>query len=237
MAVTSPAFPATDAAAQPRPAAWLRVALLAAIPAALAAVLIKVTVGEGILDRAVAFEELHGGAVVDTPFTRTEQQAGMLLGDLIFAVGIAALLAGLLVLGSGRLPGHQRWSAAALAGAWGLLVVPAFAYPALPPGVGSGLDSAARQWLFGACVALGVGGALAAARAWRAIPGRERWSVGAALLAAPVAIAVLVLPDQRAEAGPPGDLVLEFRVASFASQAVFWIVLAAVGRRLLRPPA
>jgi Probable cobalt transporter subunit (CbtA) len=233
MAATSRSFPATEAVARPRPGAWLRVALLAAVPAALAAGAVELTVGRGILDRAVGFEERHAGAVLDAPFTRTQQEAGMLLGNLLYAAGIAAVLAGLLVLGASRRGARERRCAAVLCGAWGLVVVPVVAYPPLPPGVDSGLDIAPRQWLFAACAVLGAGGALAAVRAWRALAGVERRLAAAALLAAPIAVAALLLPDQRVGEAPSAGLLRDFRLVSITSQAAFWLVLGAVGAALL----
>ena len=103
MAVTSPASPATEAVEALRPSGWLRTALLAAIPACVAAVVVQFAVGDPVLDRAVALEE-RGASVLTTPFTRAEQQAGLFLGDLVFAVGIAAVLAGLLVF----VAAHER---------------------------------------------------------------------------------------------------------------------------------
>ncbi len=236
MAVTSPASPATEAARALRPSGWLRAALLAAIPACAAAVVVQVAVGDRVLDRAVALEE-RAAPVLNAPFTRAEQQAGLFLGDLVLAVGIAAVLAGLLVLAaaSGR-AAHERWLDATFIGAWAVVVVPAVAYPPLPPGVDAGLDITARQWLFAACVALGAAGAAQAVRVARDARRRRRLASSAAVRIAPVVVAAHVLPAPRVGPDTP-DLLLEFRLVSLASQLAFWVVLALAGAVLLRRPA
>lgn len=239
MAATSRSSPATEAAAQPRPGHWLRTALLAALPAALSALAVEVLVGRSVLDRAIAFEEVHAGPLAGAVFTPGQQRAGMVLGELLYASGVAAILAGLLVLGGGRRPPRERWVVATLAGAWAMVVVPAIAYPPLPPGVESGLDITARQWLFTACAVLGAGAVVGTVRAWRALNGLWRPVAAVALLAAAPIVAAGVLPDQRA-ASAPADLLRDFRLVTVASQLVFWVVLGVVGALLardVRPPA
>src|SRR5437870_2994009 len=98
MAATSPWHRATDVAAAPGPGAWLRIALLAAIPAVLLSAAIELMIGSHILDRAVFLEAQHGGVgALAGPFTRSQQHGGMLLADLLYGCGVATILAGLLV--------------------------------------------------------------------------------------------------------------------------------------------
>jgi predicted cobalt transporter CbtA len=233
MAATSPSFPATEAVAQPRPGHWLRTAQLAALPAALAAVAVEVLGGRGVLDRAIASEEVHAGPLAGAMFTPGQQRAGMVLGEVLYATGVAAILAGLLVLGGGRRPPRERWAVAAFAGAWAMVIVPAIAYPPLPPGVASGLDITVRQWSFAACAVLGAGAVVGAVHAWRALDRLWRPVAAVALLAAAPIVAVGVLPDQRA-ASAPDDLLRDFRLVTVASQLMFWIVLGVVGALLTR---
>jgi predicted cobalt transporter CbtA len=158
----------------------------------------------------------------------------MLLADLLYGCGVATILAGVLVLVPGTRRAGARWLTATFAGAWGAVVVPAIAYPPLPPGVKSGLDIAVRQWLFLGCFALGAAGALAASVAWHRAGRRSRFLGAAAALAMPLAITIAVLPDQRVGRVPDKELLTHFRIVAVCAQLVFWIVLALAGTLLLR---
>lgn len=230
-AVTSPRSPATEHAAPAlRATGWLRVALLAGLAGAIAALVFDLLVAEGVIDRAIALEEAgpHSHALgVPEPFSRSGQKGGLVVGELALGLGFALVLAGALtfltpLVASGR----RLWLLVVGATAWSVVVLPAVSYPALPPGVASEVGTGQRQLLWLAAVAIGLASFVAAALAWR----RSR-VLGAAALVGAAALAAF-LPDQRA-AATDGSLLFEFRAAAVVSQLLFWSALAAAGHWLL----
>lgn len=230
-AATSPPSPATEQpAATLRATAWLRVALIAGLAGALAALVFDLLVAEGVIDRAIALEESgpHSHALgVPEPFSRSGQKGGLVVGELALGLGFGLLLAGALTFLTPLVASPRRlWLLVVGAAAWSVVVLPAVAYPALPPGVASGLGTGERQLLWLAAVAIGLASFAAAALAWR----RSR-VLAAAVLVVPTVLAAL-LPDQRA-AATDGSLLFEFRAAAVVSQVLFWSALAAGGFWLL----
>ncbi len=138
MADTSAAFPVTDRAAAWPGLGWLRVAVLAGLVGGLGAAAFNGLFGESVLGEAIRLEEAGAEHVtaIAAPFTRGEQQGGMVLGELVLGGGLGLLLAGAaLVAGPAFLgPARRAWLALVAAGAWAFLALPAIAYPALPPG-------------------------------------------------------------------------------------------------------
>ena len=178
MADTSAAFPATDRAAAWPGLGWLRVAVLAGLVGGLGAAAFNGLFGEPVLGEAIRLEEAGAEHVtaIAAPFTRGEQQGGMVLGELVLGGGLGLLLAGAaLVAGPAFLgPARRAWLALVAAGAWAFLALPAIAYPALPPGVESSLPIDTRQLSYVALVGAGVLGAVLGRLAWLHVAGRLR---------------------------------------------------------------
>jgi len=181
---------------------------------------------------------LEGGAPRHVPvavpevFTRGEQHAGLVLAELLLAVGLALLLAGMATFLGALAPPRRVWLGIVAAAAWATVALPAVEYPPLPPGVGSELPIGERQPAYLALVAAGLLGARAAAAAWRS--GRLRpWA--ALLLLAPAAVAMLLLPGSRAHPRIPADLLRDFRIVAVAGQLLLYVGFALAGAWLLRP--
>ncbi|MBM3677456.1 MAG: CbtA family protein, partial [Actinobacteria bacterium] len=230
-AVTSRAHPATESA-RLRATAWLRVALIAGLAAALVALVFDLLVAERVVDRAVALEAGTGhdhALGVPEPFSRAGQRGGLVAGELMLGLGFGLLVAGALTFLAPLVAAPRRlWLLVVGGFAWAVVALPNAVYPPLPPGVDSALPLGERQLLWLAAVAIGIGGFAGAALAWSR---RRRW-VAAAALACPLALAVMLLPDQRA-AVTDGTLLAEFRAAAITSQVLFWAAFAGAGAFLL----
>ena len=116
--------------------------------AAVCVTVFDLTVSERVVGRAIAAEDAHGahGALaVPEQFTRGEQRGGLVLAELLYALGAAFVLAGLAILcGRVREPA-SRWVALSAAGAWSLVVAPALVLPPLPPGAEAAASIEARR--------------------------------------------------------------------------------------------
>ncbi len=231
---TSSALPATRAESRLTATGWLRVAVIAALAAAAVSIAFDLLVAERVVDRAVAHESAlnHAPLAVPEPFSRGDQRGGLVLGEALFAVGIALLLAGATTLLSPRFRSPLRlWILAGAAGLVGVVLYPALVYPPLPPGVASGLEIGDRQLFYLLTVGLGIGAVAAAARvasrSWRGVV------AAATCLVVPALLAVALLPDPRAADTVGHGLLAEFRAVSITSQVLFWGTLTAVGALLL----
>ena len=234
-AVTSAARPAIDASGRMTAAAWLRVALLAGLVAALVTIAFELLVAERVVDHTIALEGAHEHAplAVPEPFSRQGQRGGLVLGELLLGCGIALLLAGAATfLGTRSRSPLRLWLLMGAAGLWAAVLLPALVYPPLPPGVASGLGIDERQLLYLVTIGLGLGGVAAAAHALAL--SRHRLPLVAASLLVPAAIALLALPGQEAAHTIAPGLLGEFRAVSIASQVLFWTTLIAIGALLLR---
>jgi predicted cobalt transporter CbtA len=240
--------------AWPGAGGWLRVALLAALAAALAASAFDFAVSEGLVDRAVRLESATGGhahaaadaagkaLAVPEPFGRKTQRGGLVVAELVYGAGVAFLLAGAAaVLGPGtRRPRRPRRFLLTTIGAFTFasLVLPAVTYPPLPPGAETLRGISERQLLYLGLLALGVAGAAGAAFSLgRPLLRRpERLALATAVLAGTVAVALFGFPGDPLAAPYPDPALLDrFRAAAIGSQALFWAVLAAAAWWLMRP--
>ena len=131
MAGTSAAFPATDRAAAWPGLGWLRVAVLAGLVGGLGAAAFNGVFGEPVLGETIRLEEAGAEhvAAIAAPFTRGEQQGGMVLGELVLGAGLGLLLAGGALLAGPALlgPARRAWLALVTVGAWAFLTLPAIA--------------------------------------------------------------------------------------------------------------
>jgi hypothetical protein len=222
------------------PAVWLRAALAAALLATVLASVFDLTVSEHVVDRAVAREQgARGSHALAMPeqFTRREQRGGLVLAELLYAAGSAALVAGVAILLGRTARPALRWLMLSAAAAWALVVVPALVLPPLPPGAAVAASLHARRATFVLAVAIGVAGCAVAAWAWRRTEGRPvraRVLASSATLVVSGLIVVVALPADRLAARVQPALLRDFRLASFASQALLWAGFAAGGAIVLR---
>jgi predicted cobalt transporter CbtA len=231
MAGTSAAFPATDRAAAWPGLGWLRVAVLAGLVGGLGAAAVNGILGEPVLGEAIGLEEAGAEhvAAVAAPFSRGEQQGGMVLGELVLGAGLGLLLAGAALLAGPAFLGPTRraWLAVVAAGAWSFLALPAIVYPALPPGVESSLAIDTRQLSYLALVGTGVLGVVLGRLAWL------RLAAVALAFALPAVVAVGLLPGEHVVTPVDDGLLMRFGVAAVGGQAVFWTLTGLAGLWLL----
>lgn len=224
------------------PAQWFRAALVAAVVAAVCVTVFDLTVSERVVSRAVAAEDahgVHGALAVPEQFTRGEQEGGLVLAELLYAVGAAFVLAGVAILGGLVRNPAFRWVALSGAAAWSLAVAPAFALPPLPPGAEAAASIDARRLTYVSAVLIGAAGCVGAAWMWRRTESRRaavRVLASATALAASAVIVLVALPGDRLVGEVDAALVRDFRLASFVSQALFWVACAAGGVLALRRP-
>ena len=189
---------------------WLRVTLIAAIVAALATIAFDFAVSEPIVDRTVRLEQAEGGhthrdgadraLAVPAPFGRDTQHGGLAIAELVYAAGVAFLLAGAAAVtgpGKRRSRTPRRFLLTAIGAlAFASLVLPAATYPPLPPGAETLRGISERQLLYLGLLLLGVAGAAAAAT-------RARLSPATLLVetATPLALVALVVAARRHIAG------------------------------------
>jgi Probable cobalt transporter subunit (CbtA) len=202
---------------------WLRVGLLATLAGFTVALVVGVTIGEAVLDRAIALEGDLGDAAEALPFTRSEQRAGFVLAQLAVTVGLAFVLAGLASVA--RIPAEPvAWLRVCAGAALALTVVPAIVVPPLPPGADTGVAIGERQALYIAAIAAGAIAAFVALRTA---------GLRTAVLAVAVGGLVAALAPGREIEGVPADLARDFRLVSIGGQLAFWLATAAAGAVLL----
>ncbi len=237
MADTSAAFPATDRTGVWPGLGWLRVAILAGLFGGLAAAAWNGVIGEPVLGQTIRLEEAGAEHVtaIAAPFTRSEQQGGMILGELALGAGLGLLLCGAaLIAGPSFLgPARRAWVILVAAGTWAFLALPTLKYPALPPGVESSLSIGTRQLSYLALVGAGVLGAALARIAWLRFQGRLRSPIAVAAFALPALLAVTLLPGEQATTPIDEGLLTRFRAAAVGGQTVFWTLTALTGLWLL----
>lgn len=231
-------LPATERAAWPG-SGWLRIAVLAGLAGALAAAAWNGLLGEPVLGQAIKLEDaatahVHAVAVTE-PFTRREQQGGMVLAELLLGCGLGLLIAGAALLAGPRFLGPVRrgWLALVGVGAWSFLVLPAIAYPAVPPGVASSLSIDTRQLSYVTLVCSGVLGAVLARVTWLRLAGGMRAVAGAAAFLGPAVLAVALLPHEHVATPIDHGLLTRFRLVAVGSQAVFWGLTGIAGLWLI----
>jgi len=184
-----------------------------------------------VLDAAARQEAPAHDVILLEPFTRAQQHGGMIVGELLLGVAAALLFAGLaLAIGPAAGAPRRLWHEAAAAALFAVVLLPALKYPPRPPGVASALPIGERQAAYLVLVSAGLAAACAAALLLR----RGARARAAAALVVPAALAITLLPADRGETALPSRLVNEFRLASIAAQAIFWLAFALTGSLLLR---
>ena len=237
MAGTSAASPATERRVVWPGLGWLRVGLLAGLAGGLGAAAFNGLLGERVLGKAIRLEEAGAShpIAIGEPFSRGEQQGGMIVGELVLGAGLGLLLAGAALLAGTGFVGTARraWLIIAGTGAWAFLALPAVKYPALPPGVESTLPIETRQLSYLVLVGAGLLGVVLARLASLYL---RRWlrPVAAAIaFTLPALLALALLPAEQTVTAVDADLLVRFRAAALGSQAVFWTLTAAAGLWLL----
>jgi hypothetical protein len=237
MGDTSAAFPATDRVSAWPGTGWLRVAVLAGIVGGLGAAAWNGAVGESVLGAAIRLEEAGAEHVstVAAPFTRGEQQGGMVVGELLLGAGLGLLLAGAaLVAGQAFLGATRRaWLGLVAAGAWSFLALPAIKYPAFPPGLESSLSIETRQLSYLVLVGAGALGAVLGRLVRLRLDSALRPLIALLAVALPAALALILLPGEHAANSFDADLLFRFRAAAIGSQTLFWALTALAGLWLL----
>ena len=216
--------------------------LLAGLVAGLAAFCVAYVVGEPSLSAAVALEESgvpgHDHAAADpaepdhasgTVVPRSLQSTlGLATGTVVAGATLGGLLGVLSALVLGRLGTAGPRTTALLLTGVGLVavqLVPFWAYPPNPPGIGSDATLGLRTSLYFVLLAISVLAAVAAVLLGRALARRwDGWHAGVA-----------------AVAGYPASLLFDFRMASLLTPVTLWAVLgvtlAELLARLVRRPA
>lgn len=198
--------------------------------AAMAAVL--AVAGEGPIGRAIALEA--GGG--DEVFGRGAQQAGGVLGALIFGVVAGTVLSLVFAVVRRRLATGDDWRAAvglAAAAFTTVFLVPFLRYPANPPGVGDPDTIGRRTALY--LLALGWSG-VATWAAWRAaralgdrrLPDSSRLPAVAAVYVALVGVGLVALPPNPDPLTAPAGLLWQFRLATVGGALALWSVTGTV---------
>jgi predicted cobalt transporter CbtA len=173
---------------------------------------------------------------------------GLATGTLVAGVTLGGLLGVLSALVLGRLGSAGPRSTALLLAGVGLVaaqLVPFWAYPPNPPGVGTEATLGLRTSLYFLLLAISVLAAVAAVLTGRAL--HRRWGAWYAGLAAVAAYLLLVcatmalLPGfDEVPASYPATLLFDFRMASLLTSVTLWAVLgvtlAELLARLVRRP-
>ena len=219
--------------------AYLRRGMAAGLLAGLLAGLFAFSVGEPLLDRAIAVEEARAEGSGDTHgsahheeevFSRPTQKVGLFFATGLFGATVGGVFGLAFVFFRDRLAvrGELRRSVALAGAAFaGAFLIPFLKYPANPPSVGDPETIGARTAAYFMMVALSLLVVLAAWLAARRLreggvdAPRRRLFVGAGLAVA-VAALFLALPAGPSAGDFPTGLLWGFRLSSFGTQLVFW---------------
>lgn len=223
-------------------AAVLRAAVLAALVGGGALGVFHLIVGEPVVDRAIAGEEAreqalninedHGQEV----FSRRTQKFGLIAASVTYALAIGLIFGGVYAAAGERLPGgsaRRRALVLAAVAWWVIFLAPFLKYPGNPPGVGDPDTVYERQALYVLFLLLATLG-LAVAGLWGRSLMRHGARTAMAVAAALGAYAVfftalwLVMPANPDVNDAPISLLVQFRAASVAGAALFWLVFGLV---------
>lgn len=211
----------------------VRRGIVAGLLAGLAAGLFALLVAAPAVDAAIALEEAAGAAAGGEGLARSTQRIGLVVGTAVFGAAMGVAFGVAAAFARGRIVG-DAWRRSLVIGAvavFGLVIVPALAYPPNPPGVGDPGTVGLRAGLYLALAGLGV---LVIVAAWQ----WQRWLVArkvrpataqVVVLTAAMALlgAVLALrPDLGGAVDFPAELLWQFRLSSIATQVILWSVMA-----------
>jgi Probable cobalt transporter subunit (CbtA) len=214
----------------------LRRGLLAGLAAGLVSGVYLLLVGEPVIDATIRLEAAaSGGAEAAEVYSRGTQKLGLVGATVLYGLAVGGGFALVHQLLEPRMAAGSAWDKAvrlAAAGFGTLFLVPFFAYPANPPGVGDPATAGTRTRLYLAAIALS---AVISLLAWLAAhrlaeQGVERWrrqfAVGAGYLVA-VGLAYAVLPEVTEQVNVPAEVLWDARLAAASGQALLWACLGA----------
>ena len=212
--------------------------MLAGLLAALLAFSFAKVYGEPQVDRAIAFEEQAAKAkgeaeepeIVSRP---VQASIGLLTGVVVFGTALGGLLALAYAFVGGRLVHFPPRTTAILIAVLGFLavyIVPYLKYPANPPAVGEPDTIGYRTQLFFGMIVFSLAALAIAISAGRQFADKlGNWNAilaGGAIYIGLTALAAYMLPPiNEVPANFPADLLWNFRVVSFGTQAILWIVI------------
>ncbi len=221
----------------------LREGLVAGAAGGLVTSIYLMLVVEPILADALALEE-RGEGVHQELFTRGVQQAGGVIGTILYGVLLGVILAATVASVRDRLAGDdwQRSMRVAATGFVSVLLVPFLKYPPNPPGVGDPGTVGRRTALYLLFLAISVAAAwsgwrVARSRTARGASRRLATVSGVVAYVVVVGAAALLLPGSGNVVSLPAELLWRFRTSSLGGSALLVSVSASVlGWRLVRPP-
>jgi predicted cobalt transporter CbtA len=216
--------------------------MLAGLLAALLAFSFAKVYGEPQVDRAIAFEEhehshahSHSGNAEEPELVSRDVQAsiGLLTGVVVYGTALGGLFALAFAFISGRLLQLPPRATALILAALGFLVlyiVPYLKYPANPPAVGAEDTIGYRTQLYFTMLVFSAAALTIAVTFGRQLYARlGGWNAtiaGCAAYLALVGIAAYALPAiNEVPAAFPADLLWNFRVAAFGTQAILWTAI------------
>jgi predicted cobalt transporter CbtA len=193
---------------------------------------------EPFIDRAIGIETQKNMASGDTvdlneqSHYRMWQKAGEIVAGTIFGVSLGALVGIVFAYAKNRLPGSSNQKKAViLTGVmfFVLFLVPALKYPPNPPAVGNPSTIYYREILYIALITISGLSSLVLAILYRKLNGfRSKNIIIPLLYAIIVSVAYLTLPSNPDEITIPNDLIINFRVASVTTIAMFWVLLGVI---------
>ncbi len=218
--------------------AYLRRGMAAGLLAGLLAGLFAFSVGEPLLDRAIAIEEASAGAHhhEEEVFSRPTQKAGLFFATGLFGVTVGGIFGLAFAFFRGRLAANgdlRRSVSLACALFAGVFLIPFLKYPANPPAVGDPETIGARTTAYFTLVALSL---LIVLGAWllsgglreRGVATSRRRAIVGVAMALVVTTLFLALPAAPSTGDFPVGLLWGFRLSSFGTQLVFWAGLGVV---------
>lgn len=186
---------------------------------------------ERLIDRAIAVEESSkatpGRPPSEPVVSRPAQRAGLILGFLLYGLGCAVLLGGLVFFTRSYFPTWSEARRALVFGAflgWSLAIFPTLKYPANPPGVGNPGTIGYRQELFLTALGLALLGAALVFLGYPYLRRARRWAwpIGLSMYAVFLAAVFVALPAISEPSPLLADLIREFRVHSLLGHLLFW---------------
>ena len=231
--------------------------MLVGVLAALLSTLFARTFAEPHVDRAIAFEAMHGAhASGHDPGRRiaegpelvgrdTQKGAGLLTAMTLYGAAVGGIFALVFAYGYGRWAriGPRSFALLLAMAAFILIVlVPALKYPPTPPAVGKHETVGLRTAAYFAMIALSIGMAVVAMNIRGALPNMGAFNAslcGAAAFVAGIALGQWALPAiDEVPADFPASLLWGFRIAALGVQAVLWATIGvgfgALADRIIR---
>ncbi|MBI3000495.1 MAG: CbtA family protein [Deltaproteobacteria bacterium] len=190
---------------------------------------------EPLIDRAIAIEQSSKAASTRPPaepvVARPAQRAGLVLGFLLYGLGWALLLGGLVYLTRSYFPAWSHAKRSFLLAStlgWSVAIFPFLKYPANPPGVGNPDTIGRRQELFLTSMGLAVLGVILVLllNTYLRRAGRLAWPIGLGIYGAFLVAVFIALPTVSEQSHIPAELIREFRALSLTGHLVFWGSLA-----------